>query len=134
MTILEKYGIQFYKKSNGRYDVKADNHNLGTFIYIYRDVDSVRQLLDDIDLALNHQFHLIEEPDWGRELGRDVYFGIINDDQTFDIYYEHSPEIVVTYPLGDMKEIFSTWLDFIKPRSLFGNMKKLLNRRRNKSR
>ena len=112
--ILNKYELQFFKKSNGRVDVKSSNHlNLAIYIYIYNYPENVILLLNDINLAINGQYDQIEDPDWGEEHAGEIYFGIINDDMTFSIYYENDSMNSIEYPLEDIKEIFESWLEFL---------------------
>jgi len=111
--ILQQYGIRFTKTTKGIVNATANDFNLGALIALFSYKDDVQLLLTDINLALNGQFNQIENPSWGMELGLDIYFGIINDDMTFSVYYENNPTNSIDYPLNDIKEIFISWLEFI---------------------
>lgn len=114
MSILNNYGLVFQKTNKGAVFAQAPNHlNLAIFINRFSYQEDVGLLLNDINLALNGQFNQIQDPSSGMELGQDVYFGIINNDMTFSIYYENDPTNSIDYPLNDIKEIFDSWLEFI---------------------
>ena len=110
--ILNQYNIKF-KKRNKLVFATASNFNLGAYISIFKSKETVQHIMSDIDLALNGNYSQIFDPNYGMELGQDIYFGIINNDMTFSIYYENNPTQSVDYPLNDIKEIFSSWLEFI---------------------
>lgn len=108
---LPYYGLTFYKKENGSFNVQSSSHrSLAIYIYIYRYKEDVQMLLSDINLALSGQFNQIEDPSWGGDLGGDVYSGIINSNITFTVLTDYDS---IDYPLLDIQNIFTSWLAFI---------------------
>ncbi|KFC19674.1 hypothetical protein [Chryseobacterium sp. FH1] len=110
--ILNQYNIKF-KKSNELVFTTTANFNLGALISLFKSKESVEHLISDINLALNGNYSQILDPNYAMELGQDIYFGIINNDMTFSVYYENNPIQSIDYPLNDIKEIFSSWLEII---------------------
>ena len=112
--VLFEYGIKFIKQPNGYYKVKANSFNLAMFISAFIDINIIDSFISDLKLAIDGNFDQIEDPDWDREIGADVYFGVIQPDLTLQVNYENDLDVVEYFPLSDIKEIFTIWRAFLE--------------------
>lgn len=112
--ILNKYGITFQKQENGNIKINADSKTLDNFLYMFcRDKQKLERFILILNQVLNYGFDSILEQDkyWDIEIGIQVYTGIINNNMEFDLYFENDEN--ETYPISDIKEIFSSLSEFI---------------------
>ena len=115
--ILNKYGLKFYKTSNGRVGAKSSSHiSLAAIFNIpgYEIIEIIQEFIDLMDLALTGNYNQIDwdDTDIGGNIGSALYWVIINDDMTVSLAFNDFP--YETYPLVDVKEIFTSWLEFLK--------------------
>ncbi|MNY24239.1 hypothetical protein D3C86_1579420 [compost metagenome] len=74
----------------------------------------LQEFLSTLNLALNRNSISSDDKEWSVELGRQMYTGIIQNNMTFDLFLEdHYDQTLETFPLSDIKEIFSSLLEFI---------------------
>lgn len=114
-SILNNYGISFNRQINGNIRIRANSRNLA--IYIDKFTKQKRMLEEFISvLILTLQGNTVSSDDkeWSVELGLQIYTGIIQNDMTFDLFLEdHYEQTLEAFPLADIKEIFSSLLEFI---------------------
>lgn len=114
--ILNQYGIRLLKHSMGYLIVEANSNKLA--IYIRRFADYRPELEDFIAtlnqaLAGNYGSIEFEKLKWTQELGDLLYTGVIKANGTFDLFMEGMQGQLETYPLGDIKEIFTSVQEFM---------------------
>lgn len=116
-SVLNKYGISFYKGVDGFPRIETFSPNLTIYIskYSRRDPD-LEPIIAVMNLVLDGQYASVDHEltEWHQELGSQIFTGIINEDMTFDLFNEDDyPEEIETFPLYDIKEIFTSLLEFV---------------------
>ena len=131
MTKQEEYHLNFTKirtsnKTILHYCVSADGETQSQFFStILGDLDDIdtEELITSIEAVQNGQpfeeYHNTDAIDDG------FIIKIVPPNLELGTQY--------VIALDDWKELMQEWLDFIKPRSLFGDLKKLLKRKRDKN-
>jgi hypothetical protein len=117
LIILNQYGLHFYKTSNGAVGVKSSTHvSLAAIFHMpeYKIIQSIEEYISLINLALAGNYNQIDwdDTDIGGDIGSDVYYVIINSNMTLSIALNNSS--YETYPLSDIKEIYTSWLEFLQ--------------------
>jgi hypothetical protein len=113
-SVLNQYGITFQKQSNGNIKINANSKILDNFMYMFcRDKQKLERFILTLNQVLNNGFNSVSEQDkyWDIEIGIQVYTGIIHNSKEFDLYFENEEN--ETYPLSDIKEIFSSLYEYI---------------------
>ena len=106
--ILKKYNISFLKgiKGNKFPDGKTV---LSSYLAIWSNVDDINDFLNDINLCLNNQFNLVEDPDYS-----DGLFGIYGSlTPTTLILSGKGGTNPVVIPLVDFNQILLSWKEFL---------------------
>ena len=112
--ILDQYQIKFNKLKDGFIYPDAGDIHLKCVLSEYNDEETIGLILQDIQYALDDQFNLIQDPDWGVTVARVYYgFSFLPDKQVF-VWTEGYSEQGIKYPLIDIKEIFKCWLEFLR--------------------
>lgn len=109
--VLMKYNIEFYKSVGGIRFLNSETNWLSTYLYIYRDVDTLVDFINDLDLAINDNFNQIIDPDWGLRMGE--YWNAHVTPSGFEIWQNGTEKTII--PLTDMREILTSWKEFLEP-------------------
>jgi hypothetical protein len=114
-NILNQYGITFNKQVNGNIKINANSRNLNAYLYMLtRQKNMTHELITTINIALGGNSISPDDKEWTVELGLQMYTGVIQNNMTFDLFLEdHYDQTLETFPLSDIREIFSSLLEFI---------------------
>ena len=117
-AILNQYGITFNLQNNDNIKTSAALPNLDIYIYMYtKSKNELIRFVNTMDSVLVGNYNLIsyDDREWSREVGNQIYTGIIQDDLTFDLFLEdHYENTLETFPLIDVREIFNSLLEFMQ--------------------
>lgn len=117
-AILNQYGITFNLQSNANIKTNATSPNLDIYIYMYsKSKKELIRFVNTMDTVLAGDYNSIpyDDREWSREVGTQIYTGIIQDDLTFDLFLEdHYENTLETFPLTDIREIFNSLLEFMQ--------------------
>lgn len=114
--ILNQYGITLLKHSMGYLIVEANSNKLSIYIEKFADYrPELEDFISTLNLALSGNYGSIDSDklEWTQELGDLLYTGIIKANGTFDLFMEGMPGLLETYPLSDIKEIFTSVQEFM---------------------
>lgn len=108
--VLRQYNIEFYENSESGKFLNSDKNWLSTYIYSFRDIQTVTEFIDDLNLALNGDFNQISDPDWSVRIGE--YWNAHITDSGFEIWQNSTEKTII--PLFDMSEIMISWKEFLE--------------------
>jgi hypothetical protein len=114
-SLLNNYGISFNEQTNGNIRITANSLNLAIYMDKYtRQKRMLQEFIATLNLALAGNSISLDDKEWSVELGLQIYTGVIQNNMTFDLFLEdHYNQTLETFPLSDVKEIFSSLLEFI---------------------
>ncbi|MDY0088734.1 MAG: hypothetical protein RBR78_00040 [Flavobacteriaceae bacterium] len=121
-TILNQYDIKFVNV-NGRKKVSfKGNELIERYIYTFKDVTTLNELIADVNLAINGQIedtenYLYESNPPVADVARDDGGAYIFADLMANGVMIYENEIIndsITIPLEDFKEILLSWKEFLQ--------------------
>ena len=107
--VLKQYNVEFYKRAGQKF-LNSEVNWLSTFIYIYRDSETVDEFIADLELAITDNVGQIADPDWSGSMGS--YWHAYITPSGMEIWQDMSDRTVI--PLQDMKEILISWREFLE--------------------
>ena len=109
LQVLNKYDVNFFinKKGDNLIDCK---NQISSYLYIWRNIDSIDDFLRDINLLLHNKYHLLDDPDYSDSLLN--LYGKLTSESIIISEREGLDQTII--PLEEFKELLLSWREFLK--------------------
>ncbi|WP_207536539.1 hypothetical protein, partial [Desertivirga arenae] len=103
--VLKKYQLTFATRENGDKIIKeTPTSYIASFISEFQDVDTIDEIISDINLCLNDQYDAIDDPDWSTKFQEARLY-------PDGLYFDGTPPKI---PLGEFRELMISWKEFLQ--------------------